>query len=150
MDAVLMWHVLEHVVNPVAVMEKVGRILKPGGIVLGELPNFRSWDAALFGRYWGGGHAPRHPWHFTPSTLTQTMSTAGLEAVRIRPAMHPGHFALSIQTLLRRGRNDTNGLVSGRTPYFPILSLALLPVALLQMPGIHSGVMRFEGRKHDG
>ncbi len=58
MDLVLMQHVLEHVYDPISTMQKTFDILKPKGSVLGELPNFDSWDAKIFGRYWGGAILP--------------------------------------------------------------------------------------------
>ena len=33
-DVVLMWHVLEHVFDPVIALQKVARILKPGGLLM--------------------------------------------------------------------------------------------------------------------
>ncbi len=146
-DVIIMQHVLEHVFDPVVTLQKIHGLLKPGGCVLGELPNFESWDARLFGRYWGGGHAPRHLWHFTPETLKNTIRQCGLEVVAIRPALHTGHWALSFQNLFRRNRRDLDGLKSGRTWYYPLLLLAAVPINCLQMLIHRTGIMRFEARR---
>jgi 2-polyprenyl-3-methyl-5-hydroxy-6-metoxy-1,4-benzoquinol methylase len=46
-DAVILWHVLEHVPSPAATIREVERILRPGGIFLVGVPNFGSWEARL-------------------------------------------------------------------------------------------------------
>jgi SAM-dependent methyltransferase len=143
-DLVVMQHVLEHVSDPIEGLIRIARLLKPGGRVVGEVPNLDSWDARLFGATWGGGHAPRHLWHFTPATLTRALESTGFAHIAIRPSLHTGHWALSIQNWLRRNRESTEGLRSGRAWYFPILLLAFLPINVLQMPSLATGVMRFE------
>ena len=125
----------------------VDRILRPGGILVGELPNFNSWDARLFGRYWGGGHAPRHLWHFSPQTLRQAFERFEFEAIEIAPAIHTGHWELSIQNALRRKRSDCKNLVSGRTWYYPFLLVLTVPINALQMPLLQTGIMSFRVRK---
>jgi SAM-dependent methyltransferase len=150
MDLAILQHVLEHVLDPLATMKRVHSVLRPGARVVGELPNHDSWDAKLFGRYWGGGHAPRHIWFFTPRTLRRVLESCGFVDVRIRPTPHTGHWALSIQHALRRGRTDCAGLTAGRARYYPFLLLATLPVNLIQMPFLKTGVMHFEARKDGG
>lgn len=147
MDLIVMQHVLEHVRDPAKVLAIVARVLKPGGVIVGELPNLRSWDAALFGRYWGGGHAPRHLWHFTPDTLRALLERTGLREATTSPALHTGHWALSIQNFLRRNATDTAGLTSGRSWYYPLFLLATVPINAIQLLLNRTGVMRFSARK---
>jgi SAM-dependent methyltransferase len=146
-DVVTMQHVLEHVPDPVATLRKTHSILRPNGLVMGELPNFDSWDASLFGRYWGGGHAPRHLWHFTVTTLRRVLELTGFDSVSIFPSLHTGHWALSIQNWLRRSRTDSGGLTSGRAWYYPLFLVLTIPINLLQMPGLKTGVMSFAARR---
>lgn len=147
MDIVLMQHTLEHVFHPIDTLHQAYQVLKPGGKIFGELPNFDSWDRSLFGRYWGGGHAPRHLHHFTPRTLESALRSSGFSAVRISPSLHTGHWALSLQNWARRNRYDVKGLVSGRTWYYPALLLLTIPVNLIQMLYLKTGVMHFEAAK---
>jgi 2-polyprenyl-3-methyl-5-hydroxy-6-metoxy-1,4-benzoquinol methylase len=53
-------HVLEHVHNPLDLLEKVKRALKPGGCLLLILPNSLSALRYHFGPDWRGLEAPRH------------------------------------------------------------------------------------------
>ena len=146
-DLVVLQHVLEHVVDPTDTLRRIHRLLRPSGRLVGEVPNIDSWDAHIFGRYWGGGHAPRHLWHFTPKTLRSVLERSGFEAVTIEPVLHTGHWALSVQNALRRRRPDCRDLTAGRAWYYPLLLMALVPVNILEMPRLRTGVIRFEGRR---
>lgn len=143
-DLVSLQHVLEHMLDPVAALKRIAAVVRPGGCVLGELPNLDSWDYRLFGRTWGGGHAPRHLWHFTPATLRHTLEACGFDRIVIRPSLHTGHWALSIQNWIRRSRTDTRGLRSGRAWYYPLLLVATVPINSVQLLVHKTGVMRFE------
>ena len=146
-DLILLQHVLEHVFDPIAMLRTVHGLLKPGGRVCGEVPNLDCWDFRLFGRTWGGGHAPRHLWHLTPATLRRALSATGFDDVVVRPSLHTGHWALSVQNWLRRKHRDAAGLRSGRAWYFPPLLVATIPVNALQMVLFKTGVMRFEATR---
>jgi SAM-dependent methyltransferase len=83
-DLATMFHVIEHVDDPGAVVRQVGNWLSPGGVFALETPNLDSLDARLFrGSYWGGYHIPRHWNLFTPSTITRLLEENGLEVVDI-------------------------------------------------------------------
>ena len=77
-DLVTMFHVIEHVADPDAVVRKIAGWLTRDGILAIETPNFASLDARLFRRgYWGGYHIPRH-WHlFTPESLRLLLTRNG-------------------------------------------------------------------------
>jgi SAM-dependent methyltransferase len=145
-DLAILQHVLEHVRDPIETLRRIAGLLRPGGALAGELPNAGSWDARLFGRLWGGGHAPRHLWHFDPGVLRAALERAGFREIVITPALHTGHWAGSLQHALRRGRRDERGLVSGRAWYYPLLLLATIPASAASMPFNRSGVMRFVAR----
>ncbi|OGG01669.1 hypothetical protein A2Z33_05505 [Candidatus Gottesmanbacteria bacterium RBG_16_52_11] len=44
-DEIHMYHVLEHLINPVQVLEEIHRILKPGGLLHLRVPHFSSMGA---------------------------------------------------------------------------------------------------------
>lgn len=46
-DYVVMYHVLEHIPNPKEILREIHRILKPGGILLIEIPDPKSFDAKM-------------------------------------------------------------------------------------------------------
>jgi 2-polyprenyl-3-methyl-5-hydroxy-6-metoxy-1,4-benzoquinol methylase len=77
-DLVILWHVLEHVQSPRAMLREVSRILKPGGTLLVAVPNFGSLEARLGGKGWFHLDVPRHLTHFTKATLQHALDRAGL------------------------------------------------------------------------
>ena len=60
-DAVLLFYVLEHVPDPVAVAHQAHAVLRPGGIVIAAVPVLDSVQARVFGARWSQvTEAPRH------------------------------------------------------------------------------------------
>jgi 2-polyprenyl-3-methyl-5-hydroxy-6-metoxy-1,4-benzoquinol methylase len=59
-DCIICSHVLEHVHDPMAALEKMKLALKPGGILLLSCPNAMSKASQYFGVHWRGLEAPRH------------------------------------------------------------------------------------------
>jgi 2-polyprenyl-3-methyl-5-hydroxy-6-metoxy-1,4-benzoquinol methylase len=77
-DLVILWHVLEHIEAPGALLKEVARILKPGGTLLVAVPNFGSPESRLGGKHWFHLDVPRHRTHFTKATLGNALNKAGL------------------------------------------------------------------------
>lgn len=100
-----MFHVIEHVADPGAVLARVRGWLKPGGRLAVETPNFESLDARLFGRtHWGGYHFPRH-WHFfSPSSLCRLLERLGFEVVSLRFQTGHSFWMYSLHHYLRYAR----------------------------------------------
>lgn len=59
-DAVLLWHVLEHLDEPEQVLRRVHRWLVPGGRVVVACPNLGSLQARIGGDAWFHQDVPRH------------------------------------------------------------------------------------------
>ena len=59
-DCVICSHVLEHVHQPLELLDLLARVLKPGGLLLISLPNAKSHVRECFGPNWRGLEAPRH------------------------------------------------------------------------------------------
>src|SRR4030042_3029194 len=81
-DAIVLNHTLEHLENPISILKKAKTLLKKGGILLVDVPNFGSLSARLFGRYWGYLAPGEHLWHFTPETLKKVFKKAGFRLIR--------------------------------------------------------------------
>jgi glycosyltransferase involved in cell wall biosynthesis/SAM-dependent methyltransferase len=83
LDAVVLWHVLEHVDDPVAALRRVRGWLRPGALLLVGVPNPDSLQARIGGRAWLHFDVPRHRTHFTPAGLTRALERGGFEVERI-------------------------------------------------------------------
>lgn len=76
-QVVVLWHVLEHLPNPLEVLTESFRILQPGGWLSLAVPNFGGSQARASGRHWFHLDLPRHFWHFELSALERLLVGAG-------------------------------------------------------------------------
>jgi 2-polyprenyl-3-methyl-5-hydroxy-6-metoxy-1,4-benzoquinol methylase len=77
-DAITLWHVFEHMSNPRAMLKQIQRLLKVGGRLLIEVPNYGGWHGRLGGAAWHHLDVPRHLLHFDRRTLTKMLVDEGL------------------------------------------------------------------------
>ena len=75
--AVSVWHVLEHLEDPGAALERIAAWLAPGGRALVGVPNLASWQARLGGPVWFHLDVPRHRWHFTATGAASLLGRHG-------------------------------------------------------------------------
>lgn len=59
-DLITLAHVIEHVADPVALLQMLRSCLRPGGRLYLEAPNSQAVGLAVLGKYWRGLEAPRH------------------------------------------------------------------------------------------
>lgn len=83
-DGLSLWHVLEHLEAPVAALQALAPKLKPGGLLLVQVPNAHSLQARWLGRRWLAWDAPRHLHHFGPESLALCLTQAGFEPLAWR------------------------------------------------------------------
>jgi SAM-dependent methyltransferase len=82
-DAVVLWHVAEHLHTPAVTVRAIARLLRPGGVLLVAVPNFGSPEARIGRAGWFHLDVPRHLVHFTPATLTAILDAAGFRPVKV-------------------------------------------------------------------
>jgi SAM-dependent methyltransferase len=78
-DVITLWHVLEHLHDPVPVLGRLGSMLTSNGALVVCVPNERSWQRRVFRRSWFHLDPPRHLMHFDPNTLRAALASAGLD-----------------------------------------------------------------------
>lgn len=113
-DAVVMWHALEHMAEPRAVVARAAGWLRPGGVLLIGVPNVASLQARIAGQKWFHLDLPRHRSHFTPAGLRACMRGAGVEPGRTWHLVPEHNFHGMWFALLTR---------LGMTPGFPFHAL---------------------------
>jgi len=144
-DVVFMSHVIEHVLDPVATVAIIERLLAPGGVLYLETPNVGSLDARLWKQGWGLIHYPRHLYLFDRDTIGRLLATASLTTEGVRWEPNSCGWALSVQSWLRR-----RGLDRSRAPrsrYYPVLLLLFLPLNLVDACMGGTAFMSAVGRK---
>jgi SAM-dependent methyltransferase len=105
MDVVRLSHVLEHVPSPRQALLAVHRLLRPGGHVLIEVPNFRTVWAPLFGGYSSMLDLPRHLYHFDPDTLQRLVRGTGFAVHRVQLLATPRFLLQSLAIAMLDAEN---------------------------------------------
>jgi 2-polyprenyl-3-methyl-5-hydroxy-6-metoxy-1,4-benzoquinol methylase len=82
-DVITMFHVVEHLCDPVAALAAVSSQLKPSGILVLETPNLESWPARIFGKYWVTLDAPRHRAIFSKTGLMRCLQRTGFHVLSL-------------------------------------------------------------------
>jgi SAM-dependent methyltransferase len=59
-DVITLWHYLEHDYNPSQTIAILFNSLKHGGILIIEVPDYKSLSARIQKSFWQGWHSPRH------------------------------------------------------------------------------------------
>ncbi|MGC3968763.1 MAG: class I SAM-dependent methyltransferase [Pirellulales bacterium] len=78
-DAVILWHVLEHLSNAREALETCARIVKPGGVLVIAVPNFESYQAQWTRYGWFHLDMPRHYQHYSASWLRERFDELGFD-----------------------------------------------------------------------
>jgi 2-polyprenyl-3-methyl-5-hydroxy-6-metoxy-1,4-benzoquinol methylase len=103
-DAITLNHVVEHVGDPIELLRRCGNLLRQGGRVVVTTPNAESLGHRIFQEHWRGFEVPRHLMVFSPGTLKQLASKAGLSIDMLRTSARGAHAFYLESRLLKAGR----------------------------------------------
>jgi SAM-dependent methyltransferase len=68
-DCVTLWHSLEHMPDPWAVIARIRRLVADHGLLLIAVPDFEGLQSKTFGSSWLHLDMPRHLYHFTATSI---------------------------------------------------------------------------------
>lgn len=140
LDAVTIWHVLEHLDDPGRALPRIRGWIRPGGALLVGVPNIASAQARLGGTRWYHLDVPRHRVHFTPSGIRSLLSASGFEPVRTHHVLVEHNAFGMWQSLVNRGTRHPSYLYNLLKRNAPMrstdlaitaLALPLAPIAAL-------------------
>jgi SAM-dependent methyltransferase len=133
-DAIAMSHLIEHVPDPVGLIEECHRILKPGGTLVVVTPNCQSLGHRIYKRNWRGLEPPRHLHIFSLQSLAALARTAGFRAIRANSTIRDASgYLTASQSLERDGSYQPDGLHA-----HPARALQFLEWVLINL-GFHVG-----------
>lgn len=105
-DAITMWHVLEHVHDLHKYLETYERILKPGGRLVIAVPNYTSYDAAVYKNYWAAYDVPRHLYHFSPASMQVLLAQKGFLLEAVKPMWFDSFYVSILSEKYRNGKEN--------------------------------------------
>lgn len=85
-DAATLFEVIEHLVAPIDLLQEIGRVLRPGGVLLVGTGNAASWTVRSLGAHWDYFSIDRHGGHisfFNPGSMRLAAQRAGFTTIRI-------------------------------------------------------------------
>lgn len=113
-DVITMWHVLEHVPDIETQITELKRILKPDGTIIVAVPNFKSYDAQHYGKYWAAYDVPRHLWHFSKTAIKVLFEKQGMELIKILPMKFDSFYVSLLSEKYKTGKmNFVKGFFTG-------------------------------------
>ena len=111
-DVIAAWHVVEHLRDPSEALKKLSASLKKDGLVFGEVPNFGSTNAQLFGTKWESSYPEFHYHHFSKRGITKLLKKSGLEIINAQEITSRIYESADLW-----GRRKNNSLIDGT--FFP-------------------------------
>ena len=103
-DAVLSFHVIEHIADPLNHLHQLYKVAKPRGYLLIATPNAASWDRRLCKTSWTG-YSIGHVNLFTRRSLSEALTRTGWEVVKISTLEFPWQLLWSLKVRIKPKRN---------------------------------------------
>ena len=91
-EVITMWHVLEHVHALKPYLNQCFKSLKYNGRLIIAVPNYTSFDARFYKKYWAAYDLPRHLYHFSPKSMSILLNEIGFEIVAIKPMWYDSFY----------------------------------------------------------
>jgi 2-polyprenyl-3-methyl-5-hydroxy-6-metoxy-1,4-benzoquinol methylase len=88
-DLVTMFHIIEHFADPNAAIRKACAVLRRGGALFVETPNWEGLGARLAGYRWSSMIPPKHVVFFGPRSLRRLAEANGLRTLLCQTTMPP-------------------------------------------------------------
>jgi SAM-dependent methyltransferase len=107
-DLISMVHVIEHLFTPSATLDKIEKLLKPGGILFIAYPNITSWQARWAGPRWFHLDPPRHLSLIPPDSLAKLLARKDLPLLACSHLSYEQNIYGWIQSLLNILHNPRN------------------------------------------
>lgn len=103
-DVITMWHVLEHVPDLENQIKELKRLIKPNGTVIIAVPNFKSFDAKYYGKFWAAYDVPIHLWHFSKTAIQKLFAKENLELVKVLPMKFDSFYVSLLSEKYKSGK----------------------------------------------
>ncbi|MBL7558488.1 class I SAM-dependent methyltransferase [Olleya sp. YSTF-M6] len=108
-DVITLWHVLEHIPNLESQISILKDLLKPNGVLIIAVPNYKSYDANHYKQFWAAYDVPRHLWHFDKKSISKLFSSINMTIQNIKPMVFDSYY---VSLLSEKYKNGSMNLFS--------------------------------------
>lgn len=103
-DVISMWHVLEHVPDLDKQIKELKRLLKPTGTLIIAVPNFKSFDAKYYGKFWAAFDVPIHFWHFSKTAVKLLFEKEEIKLEKVLPMKFDSFYVSLLSEKYKSGK----------------------------------------------
>jgi len=103
-DVISMWHVLEHVPDLDKQIKELKRLLKPTGSLIIAVPNFKSFDAKHYGKFWAAYDVPIHFWHFSKTAIKLLFKKEEMKLEKVLPMKFDSFYVSLLSEKYKSGK----------------------------------------------
>jgi 2-polyprenyl-3-methyl-5-hydroxy-6-metoxy-1,4-benzoquinol methylase len=103
-DLISMWHVLEHVPDLDKQIKELKRLLKPSGTLIIAVPNFKSFDAEHYGKFWAAFDVPIHFWHFSKTAIKILFEKEEMKLEKVLPMKFDSFYVSLLSEKYKTGK----------------------------------------------
>lgn len=103
-DVITMWHVLEHVPDLDFQIKELKRLLKPSGTLIVAVPNFKSFDAKHYGKFWAAYDVPIHFWHFSKKAIELLFAKENMKLKKVLPMKFDSFYVSLLSEKYKNGK----------------------------------------------
>ncbi len=103
-DVITMWHVLEHVPDLDKQIKELKRLLKPTGTLIIAVPNFKSFDAKHYGKFWAAYDVPIHFWHFSKMAIKLLFKNEAMNLEKVLPMKFDSFYVSLLSEKYKSGK----------------------------------------------
>ncbi len=103
-DVITLWHVLEHVPYLDSYIAMLKSKLKPSGVLIIAVPNFKSFDASYYKEFWAAFDVPRHLWHFSKKSITLLFNNVEMKVGKIAPMIFDSFYVSLLSEKYKTGK----------------------------------------------
>jgi 2-polyprenyl-3-methyl-5-hydroxy-6-metoxy-1,4-benzoquinol methylase len=105
-QVITLWHVLEHLPELELQIASLLRHLEPDGALVIAVPNYKSFDAAYYKKYWAAYDVPRHLWHFSRTSIDLLFSKHAMKVVRMLPLIFDAFYVSLLSEKYKSGKQN--------------------------------------------
>jgi 2-polyprenyl-3-methyl-5-hydroxy-6-metoxy-1,4-benzoquinol methylase len=105
-NVITLWHVLEHLPNLDNQIKQLVSLLNENGTLIIAVPNFKSYDAQYYQKYWAAYDVPRHLWHFSKETIEKLFSGHDMKVVKTKPMVFDAFYVSLLSEKYKTGRQN--------------------------------------------